>query len=62
MFIKTKLRDQSQNAAIVRLRSVANEKGFKSLLQTNILYFVLKPFENKTVFTLTQSPKVSSLK
>ena len=38
---------------IVTLHSLTNKKGFKNLLLTSILYFVLKPFYKKNVFTLT---------
>ena len=44
------------------LLSVTNDKGFQNLLQTNVLYFVLKPnFQKKKVFTLTQAMKSSLL-
>ena len=29
------------------LLSVTNDKGFQNLLQTNVLYFLLKPFQKK---------------
>ena len=47
---------------IVTLHLFNNKKGFKNLPQTNILYFVLKPFYKKNDFTLTQALKSSSLK
>ena len=40
---------------VLTLNLVSHKKGFKNLQQTNILYFVLKPFLNKKVFTLTQA-------